>query len=87
MTYRLKNFKLKVVEVMTDLWILTGSPKIGEIALSQNIWGVKESLKNEWKKLQKGDLVVFYASSLVGGVIRVGKVKNKFKQDLSPVAG
>jgi len=65
------------------LWILTGNEENWETALnSGNVWGVREgSLVNRWKKLQKGDLLVFYAKSPIKGVIGVGKIESKFKQD------
>jgi predicted RNA-binding protein len=65
------------------LWILTGNDENWETALnSGNIWGVREgSLVNRWKKLNKGDLLVFYAKSPIKGVIGIGKLESKFKQD------
>lgn len=65
------------------IWILTGNEENWETAFnSGNIWGVREGgLVNRWKKLQKGDLLVFYAKSPVKGFIGVGKVESKFKQD------
>jgi hypothetical protein len=43
--------------------------------------GVKERLQSLWKTLQKEDLLLFYAISPIKGIIGVGVVKNKFKQD------
>lgn len=65
------------------LWILTGNEENWETALNGgNIWGVREGrLVNRWRKLQKGDLLLFYAKSPVKGLIGVGKVESKFKQD------
>lgn len=65
------------------LWILIGNEENWETALnSGNIWGVREGgLFNRWKKLQKGDLLLFYVKSPVKGLIGVGKVESKFKQD------
>lgn len=66
-----------------NIWILTGNEENWETALnSGNIWGVREGkLVNRWKKLQKGDLLIFYAKSPVKGVIGVGRLESKFKQD------
>jgi len=66
---------------MVSLWILTGTPKNWEIALSQKIRGFQEPLNRDWENIQKNDVVIFYASSPISGVIGIGKVKNKFKQD------
>src|SRR3989304_706585 len=65
------------------LWILTGNEENWETAFnSGNIWGVREGgLVNRWKKLQKGDLLVFYVKAPVKGFIGLGKVESKFKQD------
>ena len=65
------------------LWILTGNEENWETAFnSGNIWGVREGgLVSRWKKLQKGDLLIFYAKSPVKGFIGIGKVESKFKQD------
>lgn len=65
------------------LWILTGNEENWETAFnSGNIWGVREGgLVARWRKLQKGDLLVFYAKSPVKGFIGIGKIESKFKQD------
>ena len=65
------------------LWILTGNEENWETALNNgNIWGVREGgLVNRWKKLQKGDILLFYAKSPVKGIIGIGKLESKFKQD------
>jgi predicted RNA-binding protein with PUA-like domain len=64
-----------------QVWISVGIVKNWETAISENIWGVKETQKNIWEKLQKGDLLLFYATSPISGVIGIAKVENKFKQD------
>lgn len=66
-----------------NLWILTGNEENWETAFnSGNIWGVREGgLVHRWKKLQKGDLLLFYAKSPSKGIIGIGKVESKFKQD------
>ena len=63
------------------VWICVGTSENWEIALSGNVWGVKERLQSLWKTLQKEDLLLFYAISPIKGIIGVGVVKNKFKQD------
>jgi hypothetical protein len=64
-----------------QVWISTGSPENWETAISGNIWGVRESLKSIWERLQKGDLLFFYASKPIKGIIGVARIENKFKQD------
>ena len=65
------------------VWILTGNEENWETALnSGNVWGVREGgLVSRWEKLLKGDLLLFYAKSPVKGLIGVGKLESKFKQD------
>jgi hypothetical protein len=63
------------------IWISVGTPENWETAIAGNIWGVVEGLKSTWEKLQKGDILLFYATSPIKGIIGVGKIKNKFKQD------
>jgi len=63
------------------IWICVGKPENWETALSGNIWGVTEELKSSWETLEKDDILLFYATSPVRGIIGVGRVRNKFKQD------
>ncbi|MEM3421421.1 MAG: EVE domain-containing protein [Candidatus Hadarchaeum sp.] len=64
-----------------QVWICVGKVENWETAISGNIWGVKERQKNLWEKLQKGDLLLFYATSPVSGIIGVAKIDNKVIQD------
>lgn len=68
---------------MGNLWILTGNEENWETALnSGNVWGVREgNLVRYWEKLSKGDLLLFYVKSPVTGIIGVGILESKFKQD------
>lgn len=65
------------------IWILTGNEENWETAFNNgNIWGVREGgLVSRWKKLEKGDYLLFYAKSPVKGLIGLGKLESKFKQD------
>jgi len=66
----------------TKFWIISGHIENWEKALGDGIWGVKTGrLKTFWDKLFKGDILVFYITSPIAGVIGVGKVETKFKQD------
>lgn len=66
-----------------NFWILTGNEENWETALnSGNVWGVREgSLVGYWKKLEKDDLLLFYVTSPIAGVIGIGRLESKFKQD------
>ncbi len=65
------------------VWILTGNEENWETAFNNgNIWGVREGgLVSRWKKLERGDYLLFYAKSPIKGLIGLGKLESKFKQD------
>ena len=44
-----------------QMWLSTGTVENWETAISGNIWDVVEGLKHYWEKLNKGDLLFFYA--------------------------
>jgi predicted RNA-binding protein len=63
-------------------WVLSGFRQNWTVALKQGgIWGVKERLKGLWLGLQKGDVVIFYATSPIKGIIGFGRIRDKFVQD------
>lgn len=67
---------------MKKAWILTGNEENWEIAVRDKIWGVREgNLKKQWDKLEKGDLLLFYAKSPISGLIGLGFAESKFKQN------
>jgi len=65
---------------MTD-WLLSGDAENWEKSIAKSIWGVKERFKGSWDRLAKGDLLFFYATSPVKGIVGIGKATTKFKQD------
>lgn len=62
-------------------WVLAGTEDNWLKAISENIWGIREGLKSRWDKLEKGDILLFYSTSPISGIIGVGEVESKFKQD------
>lgn len=63
-------------------WTLSGYAENWERALADNIWGVKEGkLKKYWEDILKGDILFFYVTSPISGIIGFGKVSAKFRQD------
>ena len=66
---------------MKKFWLLVGSEENWERALAENIWGVTEINRKTWEKLESGDVALFYVKRPVKGVIGVGVIKTKFKQD------
>ena len=64
-----------------EFWLLVGDEENWERALAENIWGVTRVHRKTWEKLGSGDVVLFYVKRPVKGVIGVGVIKTKFKQD------
>lgn len=63
-------------------WIIFGPEKSWEYSFQQRgIWGVKEMLYPEWKALERGDVIFFYVTKTIRGVIGVGKFETRFIQD------
>jgi len=73
----IKDFKKKEV----SFWILSGSQENWRKGTAERIWGVKEGLKNFWDKLKPGDILLFYVTSPISGIIGFGRLETKFKQD------
>jgi len=46
-----------------------------------NIWGLKETQQHLWESLQENDMLLFYATKPVGGLIGYGSVRTKFRQN------
>lgn len=72
----IKNFPQK------PHWIILGPERSWKTAFKQGgIWGVKEMLYPEWKALDPGDILFFYITKTVRGIVGVGRLENKFIQD------
>ncbi|MDD5699776.1 MAG: EVE domain-containing protein [Candidatus Nanoarchaeia archaeon] len=64
---------------MVNYWILTGSLENWDVAIANSIWGVRDVLKSKWDSLDIGDILFFYTTIPVSGIIGVGRVTNKFE--------
>ena len=62
-------------------WLLVGDEENWERALAENIWGVTGVHRKTWERLESGDVALFYVKRPVKGIIGVGVIKTKFKQD------
>lgn len=63
-------------------WIILGPEQSWKVAFQQNgIWGLKEMLYPEWKALEKDDILFFYITKTVKGIVGIGRMENKFIQD------
>ncbi|MGB8707360.1 MAG: hypothetical protein WCD72_05345 [Dehalococcoidia bacterium] len=67
---------------MINYWIAVGIPaNWTEAFRSGNIWGLKQTQKHYWENLHENDIILFYATNPVAGVIGYGSVQTKFRQD------
>jgi predicted RNA-binding protein len=73
----MKGLKKKEV----NFWILSGSKENWEKGSAESIWGVKEGLKSSWERLEPGDVLLFYVTSPISGLIGFGRLETRFKQD------
>jgi predicted RNA-binding protein len=64
-----------------QFWILCGKPENWDIALKDEIWGLVPKFQGKWRHLQIGDYLFFYATNPIRGVIGIGRVQAKFKQN------
>jgi hypothetical protein len=70
---------------MRNFWIIPGSEKNWQQALiSKGIWGLKERTfdKVYWLAVAPNDVVLFYVSGKVQGIVGYGIVRSKFYQDV-----
>lgn len=70
----------------TRFWLAVGTPENWHTAFDYGgIWGLKNSQQRFWDRISENkDLVFFYATMPVGGVIGYGLVRTKLHQ-ISPV--
>ena len=65
-----------------NYWLAVGSPQNWNTAFEHgNIWGLKEKQRHLWENLREMDILLFYATKPVGGIIGYGPVSTKFKQN------
>jgi hypothetical protein len=63
-------------------WIILGPEQSWKTSFKQRgIWGLKEMLYPEWKALEPGDILFFYITKTVKGIVGVGRMETKFIQD------
>ncbi|MCL0041359.1 hypothetical protein M1N08_01230 [Dehalococcoidia bacterium] len=67
---------------MANYWMAVGSPRNWKEAFEKgNTWGLTQRQKHRWEKLAENDIVLFYATERVAGVIGYGLVQTKLIQD------
>ncbi len=70
---------------MRNFWIVPGSEENWKQAfISKGIWGLKETKLDKiyWLAIAPDDLILFYVSGGVKGVVGYGVVRGKFYQDV-----
>ncbi|MQY62002.1 EVE domain-containing protein [archaeon] len=70
---------------MRNFWIVPGSEKNWKQALtSKGIWGLEEKTfdKVYWLAIAPNDLILFYVTGKIKGVVGYGIVRGKFYQDV-----
>lgn len=67
---------------MNNYWMAVGSPANWRESFEKgNIWGLTQRQKHRWEKLGENDIILFYATETVAGIIGYGSVQTKFRQD------
>jgi predicted RNA-binding protein len=67
---------------LSNYWLVVGSPNNWRTAFEQkNIWGLKQTQRHLWEALNEKDMLLFYVTSPVSGIIGHGTVRMKFRQD------
>jgi hypothetical protein len=70
---------------MRQFWIVPGSEKNWKQALtSKGIWGLEEKTLDKiyWLAISPNDLILFYVTGKVKGIVGYGIIRNKFYQDI-----
>jgi predicted RNA-binding protein len=67
---------------LSGYWLVVGSPHNWKTAFEhKNIWGLKQTQRHLWDRLNERDVLLFYVTSPVSGIIGHGTVRTKFRQD------
>lgn len=67
---------------MANYWMAVGSPSNWmEAFAKRNIWGLRQRQKRRWERLAGNDIILFYVTKPVAGIIGYGSVQTKFTQD------
>lgn len=67
---------------MPNYWMVIGSPANWKEAFEKgNIWELRQSQKHRWESLAENDMILFYATQPIAGLIGYGSVQTKFRQD------
>jgi len=70
---------------MRNFWIIPGSEENWRQAfISKGIWGLEETTRDKvfWLAIAPNDVILFYVSGKVKGVVGYGIIRSKFYQDV-----
>jgi hypothetical protein len=69
-----------------QFWLVVGKPENWHTAFDyRGIWGLRQSQKRYWDKMQENrDVIFFYVTSAISGIVGTGVVRTKLHQ-LSPL--
>ena len=65
-------------------WLAVGPVKNWQIGIDRQVWGVPSSYEAMWRRVQEGDVLLFYATKPAKGIVGYGIVKGKERQT-SPI--
>ncbi|MEM2930973.1 MAG: EVE domain-containing protein [Thermoproteota archaeon] len=63
------------------IWIATGPVQNAKTSFERVKWGVNKRLKNSWDRIAQGDLLLFYVTSPVRGIVGVARVEDKVEEN------
>lgn len=67
---------------MSNFWLVVGSPHNWQTAFEhKNIWGLKQTQRHLWDRLDERDVLLFYVTSPISGIVGHGTVRTKFRQN------
>ena len=64
---------------MASSWLILGNRRNWELALRLNVWGFTSKQIALWRDIREGDIIFFYVTKPVKGVVGYGKVEGKFE--------
>lgn len=64
-----------------NYWIITGSEQNLRYGIKNGIWGVGKKYEELWNKLRKNDLIFFYCTRSISGIVGYGNFSDKYIDD------
>jgi len=67
-------------------WLVIGPKDNWALGLRRKTWGFSDYYQPTWIRIDKGDILLFYVTSPISGIVGYGKVKQRFR-DETPLWG